>query len=48
MNTYEAKVKGSNGMWTPVRVQANSRLDAQRLLEAQYGKANVMIVYEVT
>ena len=47
MSEFEGKIKGSDGVWRTVRIQARDRLDAQKLLEAQYGKANVMIVYAV-
>ena len=45
---YRAKVRpGGKGNTVEVVLEANSELDALRLAEAQYGKANVIRIFEV-
>jgi hypothetical protein len=47
MHTYKAKVVLPNGVSSEVNFQADSRLAAQLMLEAQYGKGSVWYVTEV-
>ena len=46
MATYKANIRpGGKGPPMRVTIEANSNGDAQRLLEAQYGKGNVRDVF---
>ena len=43
MQAWKAKIRpGGKGLMIDVQIQANNASDAKRLLEAQYGKGNVI------
>lgn len=42
ISTYKARVKLSNGGQQEVQVQADSYSNAKAMIEAQYGKSNVI------
>jgi hypothetical protein len=42
VTTYKARIRLSNGTHQEVRVQADSPGNAKAMLEAQYGKGNVV------
>ena len=47
MKTFTAMVRiGGGSTQTKVQIQASNYSDAQRLLEAQYGKGNVSSISE--
>jgi hypothetical protein len=47
VNTWEATYKTMTGGLVRVRVQCFSSLQARQLLEAQYGRGNIINIHQV-
>jgi len=46
MKTFTAKVRTGNGSYSKVKIQAETRFNAEKLLKMQYGEKNVYDVQE--